>query len=536
MGAAVIPWSFAAGSTSANDFTGGSYPTGGNVNLADGASSGTFSVSVNGDATVESDEAFTVSISAPSGYAAGASMSATGTILNDDSTPTPAPFLSLSSAVTQAEGNSGTTGFSWTLTLERDGSTASFPYNWAITGGGANPANAADFGGTFPSGSGTFAPGETSKTIIVLVTGDTAEEPNDTFTLTVTAAGLNTVTSTGTITNDDTSAVALVITGAPSPAVSDTAYRYAPEVTGGSGTKTFAFTGATAPSALGGSFNAATGEITGPFNAVGTVAGTITVTDTSGSASQSVSIPVAASPARVANLMMALDSAELAVTLPRGPVRTWPSAFGAALAASMVTLDRAPQMGLRSINRLRVANLDAGTSPLTVSIPHASGYTLFLLIDWDSYSTARNLFNGANGALGARISATGTVQVLRVGGATLQNGITPINRVGPNLITIKAGPWGTSIAINGVADQSNTTDATLTQPITSLGGLTSSFDGGLASFLAYSGNMAPSDVTAVEAFLTNKWKTAPSLASSPMTASDGKILTWANAQPVAWAA
>ncbi|WP_419808401.1 hypothetical protein [Sphingomonas sp.] len=114
--------------------------------------------------------------------------------------PIPAPSLSLSSALTQAEGNSGTTAFVWTLTLLRDGSTAAFPFTWAVTG---ITADAADFGGTFPSGSGTFAPGETSKSITVLVAGDTAVEPSETFLLTVTAAGLVSVTSTGTVSNDD---------------------------------------------------------------------------------------------------------------------------------------------------------------------------------------------------------------------------------------------------------------------------------------------------------------------------------------------
>jgi hypothetical protein len=114
-------------------------------------------------------------------------------------TPAPAPSLSLSSAVAKAEGNSGTTLYTWTLTLNRDGSTAAYPFTWSTAGSGATPADAADFGGTFPSGSGTFAAGETSKTISVLVAGDTAFEPDDTFTLTVVATGLNTVTSTGTI-------------------------------------------------------------------------------------------------------------------------------------------------------------------------------------------------------------------------------------------------------------------------------------------------------------------------------------------------
>jgi hypothetical protein len=114
--------------------------------------------------------------------------------------PTPVPTLLLSSAITQAEGNSGTATFAWTLTLNRDGSTAIYPYSWTVSG---VTANAVDFGGTFPSGSGTFAAGETSKTITVLVAGDTAVEAAETFTLIVTAAGLNTVTSTGTISNDD---------------------------------------------------------------------------------------------------------------------------------------------------------------------------------------------------------------------------------------------------------------------------------------------------------------------------------------------
>ena len=120
----------------------------------------------------------------------------------------PAPSLSLSSAVAKAEGNSGTTLFAWTLTLNRDGSTAAYPFSWSAAGSGANPANAADFGGAFPTGSGTFAAGETSKTISVLVAGDTAIESDETFTLIVAASALNTVTSTGTISNDDVVAFA----------------------------------------------------------------------------------------------------------------------------------------------------------------------------------------------------------------------------------------------------------------------------------------------------------------------------------------
>ncbi|MBD8471187.1 SGNH/GDSL hydrolase family protein [Sphingomonas sp. CFBP 8765] len=142
-------------------------------------------------------------------FATGSGGTASSSVLTrpvSAAAPAPSPALSLSSAVAKAEGNSGTTLFSWTLTLNRDGSTAAYPFTWSMAGSGANPADAADFGGAFPAGSGTFAGGETSKTISALVAGDTAVEPDDTFTLTVVATGLNTVTSTGTISNDDTAA------------------------------------------------------------------------------------------------------------------------------------------------------------------------------------------------------------------------------------------------------------------------------------------------------------------------------------------
>ncbi|MEG3177066.1 BNR-4 repeat-containing protein [Sphingomonas sp. RB3P16] len=84
IGAALVPWSFTAGGTDATDYTGGTLPAGGNVSMADGVAAGTIVISVNGDTVVEGDETFTVLISTPAGYVAGAATSATGTILNDD--------------------------------------------------------------------------------------------------------------------------------------------------------------------------------------------------------------------------------------------------------------------------------------------------------------------------------------------------------------------------------------------------------------------------------------------------------------------
>ncbi|MFB2818399.1 Calx-beta domain-containing protein, partial [Umezakia ovalisporum] len=119
------------------------------------------------------------------------------------------PPLTLAIATTnavQTEGNSGTTPFSFTVTRTGDTNVTSAA-NWGVTGTGTNPANAADFGGTLPTGTVTFVAGETSQVITVNVSGDTVVEPEETFTVTLSNpsnATITTATATGTIRNDDT--------------------------------------------------------------------------------------------------------------------------------------------------------------------------------------------------------------------------------------------------------------------------------------------------------------------------------------------
>ena len=115
--------------------------------------------------------------------------------------------LAISSTnATQTEGNSGNKAFTFTVT--RSGlTTGTNSVNWVVTGTGSNPASAADFGGTLPSGIVTFAAKETSKVISVNVSGDTSVEPDESFTVTLSnptnGATITTVTATGLITNDD---------------------------------------------------------------------------------------------------------------------------------------------------------------------------------------------------------------------------------------------------------------------------------------------------------------------------------------------
>jgi ELWxxDGT repeat protein len=122
---------------------------------------------------------------------------------------TPAvPTLAIAATnANQTEGNSGSKAFTFTVT-RADNTTGSNNVNWAVTGSGSNPANATDFvGSVLPSGTVSFATGETSKVITVNVQGDTTVEPNETFTVTLSnatnGATITTATATGTINNDD---------------------------------------------------------------------------------------------------------------------------------------------------------------------------------------------------------------------------------------------------------------------------------------------------------------------------------------------
>jgi hypothetical protein len=171
------------------------------VFFAPGEASHTVTVAIAGDTTVEANEGFTVTLENPSAGATLGTASATGTIINDD-----AQLFVAALAALKAEGQAGSTALTFTVTRSGDTSiahTAAF----AVTGSGASPANAADFGGALPAGTVSFAPGETSRTITVTIAGDTVVEANETFALTLSnpsaGATLGTASATGTIANDD---------------------------------------------------------------------------------------------------------------------------------------------------------------------------------------------------------------------------------------------------------------------------------------------------------------------------------------------
>ncbi|MBD0272274.1 MAG: DUF4214 domain-containing protein, partial [Acetobacteraceae bacterium] len=96
----------------------------------------------------------------------------------------PAPVSGVTVAASpeaQAEGNAGTTAYTFTVRLDTAVGTAQ-SVQWQVLGVGANPAAATDFaGGVLPSGTLSFAAGETSKAFTVLVAGDAIAEWTETF-------------------------------------------------------------------------------------------------------------------------------------------------------------------------------------------------------------------------------------------------------------------------------------------------------------------------------------------------------------------
>ncbi len=153
-------------------------------------------VTINGDITFEPNEVFIVRLSDPIN-AQVIESDGIGTIFNDDVEPN----FSVNS-ISANEGNVGTTPFTFTFT--RSGNPTSFTS--VLTYATANGTAAAPGDYAAVTGSVTFAPNETSKSVTVAVVGDTVVEPNETFTMNITGITNGVIAAaagTGTIVNDD---------------------------------------------------------------------------------------------------------------------------------------------------------------------------------------------------------------------------------------------------------------------------------------------------------------------------------------------
>jgi uncharacterized protein len=200
-GAGGITFSFATAdgtATAGSDYVSQS----GTGTIAAGSNSTTITVVVNGDTVIEANETVLVNLSSPTG-ATIADAQGVGTITNDDiATP---GTLAIGN-VTLAEGNAGTTAFTFTVTRS-GGSSGTVTVDYATSLGAASATNADGADLAVASGTLTFLDGETSKTITVQVNGDTAFESDEAFSVVLSNAtgggSITTATGTGTITNDD---------------------------------------------------------------------------------------------------------------------------------------------------------------------------------------------------------------------------------------------------------------------------------------------------------------------------------------------
>ncbi len=166
------------------------------LNFAAGETSKTVTVWVNGDTQPENNETFLLVVSTPVG-AVITDTTGVATIVNDDA---PA-YLSIRD-LSVTEGNSGTSAA--VFKISRTGNTAvAGSVDYATSNGTASAGT--DYT-ALPLTTLVFAPGQKSKTVKVLVTGDTTQEPNETFHLVLSSpvgATLSDPSATATIVNDD---------------------------------------------------------------------------------------------------------------------------------------------------------------------------------------------------------------------------------------------------------------------------------------------------------------------------------------------
>ena len=172
----------------------------GTVTVSMGNTTGTFTVATVEDTTVEVNETFTVTLSSPSSNAQLSSTAATaqGTINNDDLATV---------SVGDAEGDEDD-GVEFTLTLSA-AAPADVTVDWTASIESGDSASTADLA-TTKTGTVTITKGDTTKKFTVPVNDDSTDEPDQTFTVTLSnptptslAQLAADTTARGTIEDDD---------------------------------------------------------------------------------------------------------------------------------------------------------------------------------------------------------------------------------------------------------------------------------------------------------------------------------------------
>ena len=223
-----------------------------------GQTSKDVTVAVVGDTTDEVNETFFVNLSGASNATINDGQGV-GTINDDDGSPS----LSIGD-VTVTEGNAGTINATFTVSLlPASGQTVTVNYstsdNTAVAPGDYTAVGSTQL---------TFTPGQTSKTLDVVVKGDTTFEANETFLVNLSGATNATLSDnqgTGTITDDDGGSVfqfsaPTYSVGEAGPNVTITVTRTGNTAAGGVSVN-YATSNGTATAGVGGDYTAASGTL-----------------------------------------------------------------------------------------------------------------------------------------------------------------------------------------------------------------------------------------------------------------------------------
>ena len=200
--------------TSEGDFVGTTSDT---ITIAPGDTSGNYLLVAANDSAFEGTETFAVTVSnvvgalLPSG---AASFSRLGAIYDNEENPN-AEFEIRAVSLDRAEGNSGTSVFSFVITRPTGFSDVEASVDWALFGKGFSPVSSTDFdGGVIPSGTAEFAIGQTEVVIELHVVGDRFSEGDETFEVALSnpseGFGLHNTAVSGVVRNDDGKAQAPV--------------------------------------------------------------------------------------------------------------------------------------------------------------------------------------------------------------------------------------------------------------------------------------------------------------------------------------
>ena len=328
--------------------------------------------------------------------------------------------------VTQNEGDTGTTPFTYILT--RTGSTAaSATVAYAVTAAnGTTTLDGTDFGGTLPSGTATFAAGSATATVTINVSGDRTIEATEGFTLTLSGPSMGYVVSTtagsgsGTITNDDVAGTVTITDATVNEGAGTVTLTLTRNGGGGDISVTYATTDGTAQATAPADYVGKTGTV--DFIG-GSNAGTITITivnDAVAEATETFAVTLAAGTGNPA-----LTGSPATVTItdddPPGSVSVANVSVNEAAGTATITLTRTGGTGTASVNYATADGSATGGTDYTASTgtatfagnATATTFTIPILEDANAEGNETFLVNLTTGAGNPTLSNTSaTVTIL----------------------------------------------------------------------------------------------------------------------------